>query len=56
MGVFLGLKNIAVRCGSHCAYPLMKRMELQSACRISMGIYNTEEDVERLITALKGMG
>lgn len=56
IGVFLGLKNIAVRCGSHCAYPLMKRMELQSACRISMGIYNTEEDVKRLITALKGLG
>jgi selenocysteine lyase/cysteine desulfurase len=34
----------------------MKRMELQSACRISMGIYNTEEDVKRLITALKGLG
>lgn len=56
IGVFLGLKNIAVRCGSHCAYPLMKRMELQSACRISIGIYNTEEDVKRLIIALKGMG
>lgn len=51
-GVFLGLRDIAVRCGSHCAYPLMKRMGLTSVCRASLGVYNTQEDVDRLIRAL----
>lgn len=51
-GVFLGLRGIAVRCGSHCAYPLMKRMGLTSVCRASLAVYNTQEDVDRLIRAL----
>ncbi len=53
LGVFLGLKNIAVRCGAHCAYPLMKRMENQGVCRISIGIYNNRKDIQKLATALK---
>ena len=53
LGVLLGLKNIAVRCGAHCAYPLMKRMKAQGICRISLGIYNNKEDIKKLVTALK---
>lgn len=55
VGVFLGLKDIAVRCGSHCAYPLMKRLERQSLCRVSLAVYNTKEDSDRLATALEGL-
>ena len=51
VGTLLGLKNIAVRCGSHCAYPLMKRMNRQSICRVSFAVYNTKEDADKLIAA-----
>lgn len=55
VGVLLGLKDIAVRCGSHCAYPLMKRLEHQSLCRVSLAVYNTKEDSDRLAAALEGL-
>lgn len=55
VGVLLGLKDIAVRCGSHCAYPLMKRLERQSLCRVSLAVYNTKEDSDRLAAALEGL-
>ena len=44
--------HIAIRAGHHCAQPLMKRMGLPSTCRISLGVYNTEEDIDRLIESL----
>ena len=44
--------HVAIRAGHHCAQPLMKRMGLPSTCRISMGIYNTREDIDRLIESL----
>lgn len=53
IGVLLGNKNIAVRCGAHCAYPLMKRMEKESTCRVSLAFYNTFEEVDRLAECLK---
>ena len=55
VGVLLGLKDIAVRCGSHCAYPLMKRLERQSLCRVSLAVYNTKEDSDRLAAAREGL-
>lgn len=55
VGVLLGLKDIAVRCGSHCAYPLMRRLERQSLCRVSLAVYNTKEDSDRLAAALEGL-
>lgn len=45
--------NVAVRSGHHCAQPLMTYMEVPSCCRASFSIYNTEEDVNRLIEGLK---
>lgn len=53
LGVILGLRNIAIRCGAHCAYPFMKRIKKQSVCRISLGIYNNDEDLYRLTSILK---
>ena len=45
--------GVMVRSGHHCAQPLMKYLGISSCCRASFGIYNTEEDVERLVLALK---
>ncbi|MBU1252683.1 MAG: cysteine desulfurase [Nanoarchaeota archaeon] len=45
--------KIAIRAGHHCAMPLMKRLEVVGTCRASFYVYNTLEDVDALISALK---
>jgi len=49
----LDSQNIAVRAGHHCTMPLMKHLGINGTTRISFGIYNDEEDVDRLIEGLK---
>lgn len=49
----LGEKNICVRAGHHCAAPLHSALELNATTRISFSVYNNEEDIEKLINALK---
>ena len=46
--------GIAVRAGKHCTHPLMQYLgiEFRACCRASMGIYNTLEDVDRLLEAI----
>lgn len=48
----LGSKGICIRAGVHCAYPLFKSMGLNSACRVSFGIYNDADDVLQLLYGL----
>lgn len=45
--------KIAVRSGNHCAQPLMKFMGINSTCRASFYIYNTKEDIYRLVEGIK---
>lgn len=45
--------NIAIRAGHHCCMPLMKKLGISGTCRISLSIYNTKEDIDRLINGLK---
>lgn len=47
--------NIAIRAGNHCAQPLMRYMNINSTCRISFYLYNTKEDVDKFIDALKNV-
>ena len=49
----LDTKGVCVRSGNHCAQPLMRYLGIDSTCRASFYIYNTKEDVDRLISALK---
>ena len=44
--------NVCVRSGNHCAQPLMRYLGIDSTCRASFYIYNTKEDVDKLINAL----
>lgn len=44
--------GVEVRSGHHCAQPLMNYLKIPSCCRISFGIYNNDEDCEKLIKAL----
>ena len=45
--------NICIRVGDHCAQPLIRYLGLSSTCRVSFAIYNTKEDVDKLIQGLE---
>ncbi|EYR79849.1 cysteine desulfurase [Shinella sp. 838] len=44
--------GVAVRAGTHCAQPLLKRFGVTSTCRASFGLYNTRAEVDVLADAL----
>lgn len=48
----LDAEGIAVRAGHHCAQPLMKWLDVTATARASFYLYNTEEDVDRLVEGL----
>ena len=48
----LDTEGVCVRSGNHCAQPLLRYMGLDSTCRASFYIYNTKEDVDKLVSAL----
>lgn len=49
----LGHSGIAIRAGHHCAQPLHNRLGVSATARLSIGIYNTKEDIDTIIAALK---
>lgn len=49
----LDADGVAVRAGHHCAQPLMKYLGQNATCRASFYFYNTKEEVDRWIEALK---
>ncbi|WP_044748584.1 cysteine desulfurase [Bacillus alveayuensis] len=49
----LDAEGIAVRAGHHCAQPLMKWLNVSATARASFYLYNTEEDIDKLVAALK---
>jgi cysteine desulfurase/selenocysteine lyase len=46
-------EGIALRGGHHCNQPLMRKLGLSSTSRASFYLYNTEDEIERLVVALK---
>jgi cysteine desulfurase/selenocysteine lyase len=52
IGDYLNRKGIAVRGGHHCAQPILRRFGLESTVRATFALYNTCEEVDRLIAAL----
>lgn len=50
---FLDKEHIAVRAGHHCTQPLHDALGIPASVRISVGLYNTKEDIDRVIAALK---
>ena len=48
----LDSEGVCVRSGNHCAQPLLKYMGIDSTCRASFSIYNTKEDIDRLVKGL----
>jgi len=49
----LDAEGVAVRAGHHCAQPLMKWLNVSATARASFYLYNTEEDIDKLIEALQ---
>lgn len=53
VATILDAQGVAIRAGHHCAQPLMRYLGQNATCRASFYLYNTKEDVDRWITALK---
>lgn len=53
VGSFLDQYGIAIRTGHHCAMPLMAFYNVPSMCRASLALYNTCEEVDRLVAGLQ---
>lgn len=49
----LDMQGIAVRAGHHCAQPLMKWLNVSATARASFYLYNTKDDVDRLVEGLQ---
>jgi cysteine desulfurase/selenocysteine lyase len=53
VGTVLDQHNVAVRVGHHCAQPLMEKLGLAGTVRASLGVYNDEADIDRLVAAIE---
>jgi cysteine desulfurase/selenocysteine lyase len=53
LGTLLDMDGVAVRVGHHCAQPVMERFGVSATTRASLGVYNTREDIDRLIAAIR---
>ncbi|OGC90792.1 MAG: cysteine desulfurase [candidate division Zixibacteria bacterium RBG_16_53_22] len=53
LATILDTYGVAIRAGHHCAQPLMKRLGVSATVRASFYIYNTKDDIDRLVEALK---
>lgn len=53
IGQILDQQGVAVRVGHHCTQPLMARFGVTGTVRTSFGVYNTVEDVDIFVSALK---
>ena len=53
ISTILDKKGIAVRAGHHCAKPLMEHLGVTATARASFGLYNTKEEVDRLVEGLE---
>ena len=53
VGTILDREGVAIRTGHHCCQPLMDRLGLPATARASLALYNTREDIDALVTALR---
>ena len=53
IGILLDKMGVAIRTGHHCAQPIMERYNVPGTVRISFGVYNTKEEIDICITAIK---
>jgi cysteine desulfurase/selenocysteine lyase len=53
VGTLLDREGVAVRAGHHCAQPVMERLGIPATTRASLGLYNTRQDLDALVAALR---
>jgi cysteine desulfurase/selenocysteine lyase len=53
IGTILDRRGVAIRAGHHCCQPLMARMGVPATARASLALYNTREDIDALVDALR---
>ncbi len=53
VSMLIDRSGVAVRAGTHCAQPLLKRFGVTSTCRASFGMYNTTAEIDVLAEALE---
>ncbi|WP_327099860.1 cysteine desulfurase [Nocardia vinacea] len=53
VGQILDDEGVAVRVGHHCAWPLMRRLGVQATARASFAVYNTLDEVDQLVAAVR---
>ena len=53
LATLLDLEGVAVRSGQHCAHPLMQHLGVAATCRASFAFYNTFDEVDRFVAALR---
>ena len=53
LAIYLNKYNICIRAGNHCAKMLKNAINIKNTCRISLSFYNTKEEIDKLIIALK---
>jgi len=52
LAMLLDKKNIAIRTGHHCAQPFMKCFNISGNARMSVGVYNTKDDIDYFIKSI----
>jgi len=53
IGTILDREGIAVRTGHHCAQPVMEHFGIPATVRVSLALYNTLDEIDRLVSAIK---
>jgi len=53
LATLLDLEGVAIRSGQHCAHPLLQSYGVAATCRASLAFYNTHDEIERFIVALR---
>ncbi len=53
IGMILDKLGVAIRTGHHCAEPVMTHFGIEGMCRASIGLYNTEEEISRLVSGVE---
>lgn len=53
IGTIIDMEGVAIRTGHHCTQPVMERFNVPATARASFAVYNTREDVDALIAAVK---
>ena len=53
IGTIVDREGVAIRTGHHCAQPVMDRFGIPATARASLAMYNTQDDIDALVRALK---